>query len=117
RLSELKDLKDASVSWQVPCARGFTELFERRHIGRQRLTVGELIGAVTSFGIEKIKQTGGSVLVRVFGNVAGLRGLVQISRAEKTDDFVVGVNAFPRIRDVRSHLFGCFAVEFVGLCN
>ena len=97
RVSDIR----GQFSWQAPGSHGFAKLLEREQIGRQRLAVGKLRGAIAALGVQKIQQARGAALVSVFADVAILLRLVQIARAVKLDDLVVRA-AGPRRRRATS---------------
>ncbi len=72
-----------------PRSHGFAELLEREQIGRERLAVSQLRGAIAALRIEKIQQARGAAPVGVLADVAVLLRLVEITRAVELDDLVV----------------------------
>src|SRR3974390_3610890 len=79
------------ASWKIPCTHGLAHLFEREHVGRQRLAVSQLVRAIGSFGIEKVEQARRAFLVGVFTDVTRLPGLVDVPALVELDDLVVGL--------------------------
>src|SRR5580704_2883141 len=68
-----------AMSWQRPCSHGLAHLFECGHITGQCLTIGELIGAISAFGIQIIEQAGRATLVSILADVAGFLGLIDVA--------------------------------------
>src|SRR4029077_8563321 len=104
-------------SWQSPCAYGLAQLLERGHVAGKSLAIGELIGAIGALGVEIVEEAGGTALVGILADVAGLLGLVDVAAAIELDDLIVAVKGFVRINDIGENLLGGFAGEFLILCD
>src|ERR1700690_830673 len=87
-------------SWQVPRSFRFLQLFERGHVGSQRLAIGQLHGAIAPLGIQIIQKAGRATLVGVFTDVAGILRLFEIARSIKVHHAFITPDSFIGIGNV-----------------
>src|SRR5208282_818521 len=79
---------------QVSDSHRFSQLFDRREIRGERLTVGKLGGAITAFSVQEIKQAGRAALESVLRNVAVFLGDVEVTGAVEHNDPVIHTQPF-----------------------
>jgi len=105
------------ASRQSSRAHGFAKLLDRSEVRSQNLTVSQLRRPVIAFGIEKIEQTRGAALVRVFGDVAICLSLGEISSEIELHDLIVRLHAVVRIVYVSRYLVARLFCRFLRLCE
>src|SRR5262245_24670663 len=75
-------------SWQIPRARGLAHLFERGHVGRERLAIRKLVRTVSAFRIEIIEQACGAAFVRILADVPRLDRLIDVAPLIELNDLL-----------------------------
>src|SRR5215472_10625567 len=89
-----------SALWQRAYAYGLAQLFEREHVGGQRLAILKLDGTVAALGVEVIKQRGRALAIGEVRNVARLLRLLQVSGLIQADDFLIALDRLITVADV-----------------
>jgi hypothetical protein len=91
-------------SGQTPASHRFAKLFERGEVSSDRLALGQLRGAIASFGIEKIEQARGAATVRVLADVAVLLRHVEVAGSKVPGHPVAGLKRLVRIANAGQNL-------------